>query len=493
MSPRETMAAVIAAVVALTLVAATIYGRDHRATSFSDWAVGSRMIGPVLFWFMNAGEMYTTFAVLGISGMAWASGAPAYIAFSSVSVSYALAYLLGPGIWSAGRRAGLVTQADFFSSRYRAPWLGGVVAGVGIVGIVIYIQIQLVALGLVVDIAFGSRVPRDLAVVGAAALMVLFGVFHGLRPAAVAAAIKDVLMLAVVVMLCVPLAHNVGAHSLADVFALARERAPGITVLPGREPGAPTTSWWFMTAALEIGLANWMFPHLFQMFYAVRDPQLIRRNAALQPVYALAYFFIIVLGLGALVAGTTPAGGDLNAALPQFIVARYPPWLAGLFTATCILLALVPGTLLLLAASSIFTRNIAARWTTGESSCAALRVSRLAMVVIAALAAWLSLRQRDSLFEVLLDAYSAIGMLAPGVYLGLAWRRTQAVAVLAGLITGLFILLAPASREWLAAHMTQCVPGLVAMLVNALVVIGLSFAITLRAPELCANAHRVGR
>jgi SSS family solute:Na+ symporter len=84
-------------------------------------AVGGRNFGTLLFWFMNAGEVYTTFAVLGISGYAWALGAPAYLAFTSVSLSYAIGYWLMPKIWQAGRRHNLITQADFFAMHYRAP------------------------------------------------------------------------------------------------------------------------------------------------------------------------------------------------------------------------------------------------------------------------------------------------------------------------------------------------------------------------------------
>ena len=55
------------------------YGRRHRhRATLAEWAVGGRSLGALLFWFINAGEIYTTFAVLGISGYAWALGAPAY-------------------------------------------------------------------------------------------------------------------------------------------------------------------------------------------------------------------------------------------------------------------------------------------------------------------------------------------------------------------------------------------------------------------------------
>ena len=117
--------AIVLAILLATVAGAIAYGRrTRRAATLAEWAVGGRSLGTLLFWFMNAGEVYTTFAVLGISGYAWALGAPAYLAFCSVSMSYAVGYWLMPKIWRAGRIGRLLTQSDFFAARYEAPWLG---------------------------------------------------------------------------------------------------------------------------------------------------------------------------------------------------------------------------------------------------------------------------------------------------------------------------------------------------------------------------------
>ena len=57
-----------------------------------------------------------------------------------------------------------------------------------------------------------------------------------------------------------------------------------------------------MTSAVNIALGNWVFPHLFQMCYSAQSATAIRRNAVWQPLYSLAYFFIILLGFAALLA-----------------------------------------------------------------------------------------------------------------------------------------------------------------------------------------------
>ena len=224
-----------------------------------------------------------------------------------------------------------------------------------------------------------------------------------------------------------------------------------------------------MTAALNVALGNWILPHLFQLCFSAGSEATIRRNAIWQPIYSLSYFFIILLGFGALLAGTQPEGGDTNAVLLQFVADRYPAWAVGIFAGTACLLALVPGSVLLLTAGSIFSRNILLPMRPGLSDRASLLASRLSMIVFAAIAVWLTLGGSKSLVEIGLSAYAAIGMLAPGVYFAFIWKRAHAAGVFAGIVAGYLALLLPqAQRLW-----TMLLPGwdhgLVAMAINAAV------------------------
>jgi len=455
-----------------TVVGAIGFGRAKaRNKTVADWAVGGRSLGTLLFWFMNAGEIYTTFAVFGIAGYAWALGAPAYLAFCSVSLSYAVGYVLMPKIWLAGRKGNLITQADFFVQRYQAPWLGVLTGVIGIASLIVYVQIQLVGLGLVVQLTLSDQISHTASMIIAGALMVSFVLFAGLRSAAAAAAVKDVMMIVLVVLLASTVAAKVGARSLLDIFAMAEAMKPGIGKLPGADLSAPTTSIWLMTSALNIALGNWVFPHLFQISYSASNPTAIRRNAIWQPVYSLAFFFIIVLGLAAMVAGTQPPDGNLNAALLQFVANKYPDWAIGLLAGTGVLLALAPGSVLLLTASSIFTRNVVRPFRPALGELAGLRLSQVALVAFACIAVWLSLSQKGSLVSILLSAYSAIGMLAPGVFLAFLWQRTSAVGVLLGIATGFVALLAPFAKTYWATALPEWEPGLIAMAINAVVVV----------------------
>jgi SSS family solute:Na+ symporter len=464
-------------VLLVTLSGTTLYGRRRaRAKTVEEWALGGRRFGTLIFWFLNAGEIYTSFAVLGISGLAWANGAPAYIAFCSVSLSATLGYWLMPKIWSAGRRRGLLTQADFFAEHYGARWLGLVVAIAGIAALLVYVQIQITALSMVLRVTISAAISPFAAAVSAAICMLAFVFLAGLRSAAFAAAIKDVLMVVLVVALSATVASHVGASSVLDVFARVQAAHPNIGVLPGLHPESRMTATWLMTSAFNVALGTWIFPHMFQLCYSASDANTIRRNAMWQPLYSLSYFFIILLGFAALLAGTAPIGGDPNAVLLQFISDRYPAWMVGLFAGTACLLALVPGSVLLLTIGSIFSRNVVKLVIPTLSGPSELFVSRGSMLLFAAIAVWMTLSRNTSLFEIGLTAYAAIGMLAPGVLLAFVWKRANAIGVFCGILAGCFLLLMPAGKAIGTALLPEWEPGLIAIIANAAVAVLISGA-----------------
>jgi SSS family solute:Na+ symporter len=228
---------------------------------------------------------------------------------------------------------------------------------------------------------------------------------------------------------------------------------------------------------------------MFQLCYSASDANTIRRNAMWQPLYSLSYFFIIMLGWAALLAGTAPAGGDPNAVLLQFVSDRYPAWLVGLFTGTVCLLTLVPGSVLLLTIGSIFSRNVVQLLLPQWSARNGLLLSRGSMLLFAAIAVWMTLGGSQSLFEVGLNAYAAIGMLAPGVILAFLWRPANAAGVFCGILAGCLTLLTPSGRALGAAWLPSWDPGLTAIIANAAVLM-LVTAVSQRLSASAADTSR---
>jgi SSS family solute:Na+ symporter len=488
-----TVLAVATVVILGAVLGSAVFGQSRTGTrGIEEWAIGGRHFGTIIFWFLNAGEIYTTFAVLGISGFAWAFGAPAFLALNSVSLSAIIGYWLTPKIWAAGSEGRLISQADFFDRYYKSRALTLAVAVAGIAALVVYVQIQITALSLIIRLIPGVTVPPVMAATVSAVIMLMFVYAAGLRSAAFAAGVKDVLMLGLVVALGIGIAHRVGAASMLDVFRLVQVKHPGIGAFPGLKPEAHYTTTWLMTSSMNVALGTWILPHMFQLCYSATGVTAIRRNAIWQPFYSLSYFFIILLGFAALLSNVEPPGGNLNAALIQLVSDRFSPWVFGLFAGTICLLALVPGSVLLLTAGTIFGRNIVQPLNPHLNERKVLLISRASMIGFAAAAVWLTVGANRSLVSVGLSAYAAIGMLAPGIYLAFLRCRVPPIAIIGGMIGGYVSLLVPGATRFWQHRAPEWDEGLIALIINVILVGVLALASRVIAEATSARHLRLG-
>src|ERR1039458_3673496 len=120
-----------------------IYSGTRRQMNLEQWTFAGRGFGLIFVWLLMAGEIYTTFAFLGASGWAYSRGGPTLYVIAYVTLAYVISFFILPEIWEAGRKFALHTEADFFQQRYSSRHLASLVAIVGVMFIVPYLQLQL--------------------------------------------------------------------------------------------------------------------------------------------------------------------------------------------------------------------------------------------------------------------------------------------------------------------------------------------------------------
>jgi SSS family solute:Na+ symporter len=127
---------------------------------------------------------------------------------------------------------------------------------------------------------------------------------------------------------------------------------------------------------------------------------------------------------------------------------------------------------LLLTCGSLFTRNVYPLIRTAPPDREQLRVGRIAVIVLAAIAVAITATQNTALVNIMVNVYNAIGQLAPALFLSLLWRRITAVGVLCGVIVGTAgIVIPPLSSALLALCPAGTVIGLPALVVNIVVTV----------------------
>src|SRR5262249_33626786 len=154
-----------------------------------------RGFGGLLVFLLMAGEVYTTFAFLGLSGWTYSRGGPTLYALAYLTLAYVGAVFILPPIWELGRRPGLQTPSDFFPLPFCSRYLPAFVCLVGIASFVPYLQLQITGIGIIVSVASFDTIGRTPAMTVAVILLVGFVFAGGVRAVAWVSVLKDVLML----------------------------------------------------------------------------------------------------------------------------------------------------------------------------------------------------------------------------------------------------------------------------------------------------------
>jgi SSS family solute:Na+ symporter len=112
----------------------------------------------------------------------------------------------------------------------------------------------------------------------------------------------------------------------------------------------------YSTLAIGSAIALMLYPHTATAVLSAKSANTVRRNAAMLPAYSFMLGMIALLGFVALAAGVVTK--DANAAVPLLFLKMFPEWFAGFCLAAIAVGALVPASIMSIAASNLFTRNL---------------------------------------------------------------------------------------------------------------------------------------
>lgn len=479
--------ALIVTIVGIIVIAALGFaGRRRPSTDLSEWTVGGRKFGTATMWFLQAGEIFTTFTFLGMAGLAFTGGVAAMYALPYVPIAYAGLYFIGPRIWKRGRESGHLTQADFLSDWYGSKAFGVVVAILGVVFLLPYLQLQITGLGLAVQLATGNGTSSTVSIVIAFVLTVAFVLWSGIRGVATTAYFKDALMLIVLLILIVVIpAHFTGG--IGATFQQVLHSHPDLLRVHAGKNDAP----WFFTSmiASTLGVLFMTLPHQWPALLSAGSPKAIRRNYIYLPIYSISLGLPMLIGFVAVLVLRTPTGpeatAESNKALLTLAGQALPAWMVGVVVVATAATAMVPSAGLIIAMSSLVSKNIVRL----RSERAGFTVNQASVVGVTALALVLGILRPDLLANLLLLTYSGLDQLIPAIGLALLARKYVGLwPVFAGLIVGeiVVIWLTFWPQDW-AGHVNV---GIIALLPN-LIVVAIGAAIDRAGGRAPAQPERV--
>jgi solute:Na+ symporter, SSS family len=404
--------------------------RAESMHSLDEWGLGGRGFGTIITWFLLGGDLYTAYTFVAVPAAMFATGAVSgFFAVPYTIVVYPLIFIFMPRLWSVSHRRGYVTPADFVRGRYDSRVLGLAVAVTGIVATMPYIALQLVGIQAVLDTmglgGSGGWFARDLPLIIAFAVLAAYTYSSGLRAPALIPFVKDTLIYVVIVVAIVYIGLKIGFGGMFDAAQAKTAKTKGAVFIPNH-----ATYWAYGTLAFGSALALFMYPHSVTAVLAGRSRNVIRRNAAILPVYSLMLGMLALLGFAAIYKKTSPIGqdGKPNAQLivPHFFDQVFPDWFAGVAFAAIAIGALVPAAIMSIAAANLFTRNIYREFLVRDATPRhEAQVSKITSLVV---------KFGALLFVLGMDRQNAINF----QLLGGVWILQTIVAIVAGLYTRWF-------------------------------------------------------
>jgi SSS family solute:Na+ symporter len=437
--------------IALSLFLALRARSKHKSQSMHDFFVASRQFGTALVFFLTAGEIYSIGTMVGFPGGIYAKGPTYGVWFLGyILLAYPVGYFIGPKIWEAGKRYNAITLPDLFKGHFASRGLELVVTLSGLLFMLPWGQLQFT--GLVAALkGLGWAVNPVALIMISACLAFTYLAIAGVRASAYVAILKDILMVAAIVVTGVAVAWKAG---VGPVFHAASQHVPNVM------NGHQLT--FAMSTILFQSLGFYISPFAVQNFFTAKSGNTIRRSQIAMPLYMLMYPFLVIASYYAIVKDV--ALSSPNEAFFTAVVHLLPPPLLGLVAAGASLSGLLVLTGICLAIGPMVARNLLPNLPESRQKTG----SKVAIVLYLLLSIGMTLATPNLMLTLINMTYYGITQFFPGVIAIIFGLRVSARAICLGMLAGqlLAILLYYVNPDLAGLNL-----GLVCLAVNLIVTV----------------------
>ena len=428
MSSAALPVAIIIGWVLLSL-AVGVYAGIKRKFTLEGYLVSGRSLGLIFLYVLMAGEIYSAYAFLGTGGWAYSYGMPIMYAIGYGALAYAFGYFYAKYVWKVGKYFKCVTQADYFNVRYNSRTLAALVALIGIVFNVPYLQLQLQGLGYIVNVGSLNTISIKAGIVIGMIIMMIYVYTSGLRGISWTNLLQATLMFIVAwaILFAVPFKQFGGVGAMFKALAQAK---PGHLVLH-----PPLGVAWYVSTLILCGLGFFMYPQMYPSIYSARDLKTLKKNYTLLPIYSIFMIPVILAGFTIAAMGLKLAAPD--EAVLKAVEVSYPSWVLGIVGAGGFAAAASTASAIILTLAGLLSKNLYTILKPTASDRELVLASRISVILFGVTAMLLALFAPGRLVALLLLAYSGITQMFPAAVLGLFWKRMNKYSAGAGIIAGL--------------------------------------------------------
>lgn len=429
----------------LLIVLAIGYWATRKTKSSKDFFIAGKQIGTVALALAAFSATLSGFLFVGAPGLIYKIGTSAMWFTLSTALAYTVLWVV------SGKRMRLLvevkdvmTVADAIKARFDSRFAAGLAGVATLIGVVLYLATQLLAMGVILSYVFGISVTT--AVIIGMVITLLYAIGGGML-AGIYTDVFQGFMMAItsIVIFSYALTAGDGMMNITNVIAQSPALAEGGLgykfVGPfGLVPPILAMSWFFLFALGVIGQ-----PHLVHKFFMVKDIKKLRHGALLTTIPAIISGFL-AFGVGMVVkskvlSGELTALANADDAITVFLLTYTTPVLTGLAFAGIASAIMSTADSFINIASAAAVRDLPNAFGKSLSEKAELnwgRITSLALGLVAVLLA-VSLSSEGI---ALLGAFgwgTFAAALAPAIGLGFNWKRATKEGAIASIAAGLIL------------------------------------------------------
>ena len=341
------------------------YWRRGDLNHVHEWSLAGRRLGTALVFFLIGADIYTAYTFVAIPSGVFAKGSLYFFAIPYVGLTFGVALVTMPRLWSLSREKGYITASDFVKDRFSSKILSILIAMTGIISLLPYIALQIVGMQSVLTVMLSgtanSNTVEEISLLIAFVILAAFTYTSGLRGATLTAVFKDILIWITVIALIVVVPLSIGGGGGGDGFATAFKNVKKQTYITLSESLVPG----YTTLVLGSALALYLYPHAINGVLSSESAQKLRTSTALLPLYGVGLAIMALMGI--LVYAVPSAMNFLShfpessrgiLVVPSLILYTMPGWFSGIALLGIFVGGLVPAAIMAMSQASLLTRNI---------------------------------------------------------------------------------------------------------------------------------------
>lgn len=433
---------------------------SRRQKNLSSYILGDRQLGPWLTSMSAEASDMSGWMLMGLPGYAYLHGLSAFWTGIGLIVgTWANWVLVSQRLRNYTEVAdNSLTIPDYLSNRFedKKNGLRLICALFIILFFIIYTSSGFVAAGKLFNTIFG--IPYLHALLLGAFVVVFYTFLGGFSAVALTDFIQGTMMFFTV--LYVPVAATIALGGpMATLDILSKEGSDFFSFFP--DSTGISALLVMIVSSLGWGLGYFGQPHILVKFMAIGDPKELKKSTRIAMTWVLlSLSFAIAIGVVGKAYLSTPLE-NANAERVFILMAESlsAPFITGIIWSAILAAIMSTSSSQLLVTSSAVSRDLFQAFLKKDASEKTLiRVSRLSVLLVSAIAVYLGSDPNSYIFSIVSYAWAGFGAcFGATVLLSLYWKRMTLKGAYAGVIVGGLTVLIWKHFEWFGLY--ELVPG----------------------------------